>query len=114
MVIGSAKDKGKGLVECNPQETISQQMKTLMHTSQQFKQRLSMMTYVLYTQVDAVVHHVADIQIAVAVTQNFDDPLEEKPFKIQNTQVSSSIVPTINLTNFNVEEEEISPMPILE
>ena len=49
VVIGSAKNKGKGLVEYHPWENVSQQMKTLMHTSPQFKQRLSMMTYVLYT-----------------------------------------------------------------
>ena len=73
-----------------------------------------MMNSVLDTQVDAVVHHVADIQTAAVVTQTFDDPLEEKPFKIQKTQVSSSIVPTINLTDFDVEEEEISPTPVLE
>ena len=41
-----------------------------------------MMTYVLDTQVDAVVHPVANIQIASAVIQTFDDPTEEKPFKI--------------------------------
>ena len=114
MVTCLDEDKGKGLVEDHPQETVSQQMKTLMHTSQHFKQRLSMMTSVLDTQVDAVVHPVADIQIAVAVTQNFHDPPEEKLFKIHKTQVSSSTVPTINLTDFDVEEEEISPTSVLE
>ena len=103
VVIGSAKDKGKGLMEDHPQETIAQQMKTLMHTSQQFKQRLSMMNFVLDTQVDVVVHPIADIQIVVAVTQTFDDPPKENPFKRQKTQVSSSTVPTINLTNSDVE-----------
>ena len=40
-----------------------------------------MMNSVLDTQVDVVVHPVADIQTTVAVTQNFDDPPEEKLFK---------------------------------
>ena len=48
-------------MEDHPQETVAQQMKTLMHTSQQVKQRLSMTAFVLDTQVDAIVHHVADI-----------------------------------------------------
>ena len=85
-----------------------------MHTSQQVKQRLSMMAFVLDAQVDAVVHPVADIQTVATVNQTFDDPPEEKPFKRQKTQVSSSTVPTINLTDSDVEEEEISPVPVLE
>ena len=46
-----------------------------------------MMTSVLDTQVDAVVHPIADIQTVAAVNQTFDDPPEEKPFKRQKTQV---------------------------
>ena len=34
VMTGSVEDKGKGIVADHPQETISQQMKTLMHTSQ--------------------------------------------------------------------------------
>ena len=73
-----------------------------------------MMNFVLDTHVDAVVHLVADIQTTATVTQTFDDPPEEKLFKRQKTHVSSSIVPTIDLTDSDVEEEEISPAPILE
>ena len=49
VVTGSAEDKGKCLVEDHQEETVSQKIKTLMYTSQQFKQSLSMMNSVLDT-----------------------------------------------------------------
>ena len=43
-------DKGKGLMESIPQETMAQKFKSLMHTSQQFKQKLKKMTSMLDTE----------------------------------------------------------------
>ena len=43
-------DKGKGLMEDLPKLTIVQQLKTLIHTSIQRRQKMEMMTSVLDTQ----------------------------------------------------------------
>ena len=66
-------DKGKGLMEHLPKVTIAQQLKALMHTSKQSKQKLTMMTSVLDTQEVASTQTVADIQVTTVVTQPNDD-----------------------------------------
>ena len=75
-----------------PQVTISQQLKVMMHTSQQSKRKLAHITLVLATRVAAAVNPTADIQVTTVATQVCDDQVttEVKPFKRQKIQVTVS------------------------
>ena len=99
-------DKGKGLMRDLLEETFSQQMKALMHTSKQSKQKLAMMTSVLDTHAAVAFHIVVDIQVTATVTQPNDDQEmdEHNPFKRLKIQVSLFSTPTINLYDSDLEE----------
>ena len=56
-----------------PEATFTQQVKALIHTLKQSKQKLAMMTSVLDTQVVVATQTVADIQVTAVVTQPNDD-----------------------------------------
>ena len=64
----SAMDKGKGLMEDVPKASVAQQVKTLRHIDQQFKQNINKMTSVLDTQELATTQAVVDKQVNVVVT----------------------------------------------
>ena len=66
-------DKGKGPMEDVPQASVAQQIKSLIHTSQQFKQKLTKMTFVLDTQEIVTTHVVADKQVNAISTSSCDD-----------------------------------------
>ena len=116
VVSASNRDKGKGPMEGLPQETVSQQVKALIHTFQQFKQKLTKMTSMLDTQEIATNHPFDNVQITTAVTQEIGDPVmaEIRPLQILKVQVPSSSAHTIDLTNSDKEEKEVSHVPITE
>ena len=66
-------DKGKGLMEDLPELTIVQQLKTLIHTSIQRRQKMEMMTSLLDTQETTAAQNVTHISLIVAVTQPTDN-----------------------------------------
>ena len=66
-------NKGKDPMEDLPRVTVSQQLKTLMHTSQQSKQKLAHITYVLHNQVVATVKPISDIQATTTLIQVNDE-----------------------------------------
>ena len=85
--------------------TVSQQVKALMYTSKQEKQKLAVMTSVPDTQEATAAQIVADIQVTATITQPNDDQemAEKNRFKRLNMQVSSSPTPTINLDGSYLE-----------
>ena len=56
-------------MEYLPWVTVSQQLKDLMHTSQQSKQKLAQITSVLDSQVLVAVNPTIDIQVTTTATQ---------------------------------------------
>ena len=66
-------DKGKGPMEDVPRASVAQQVKTLIHTSQQFKKKLTQMTSVLDTHEVATTQVVDDKQVNTTVTSTCDD-----------------------------------------
>ena len=76
-------DKGKGLMEHIPEAIVAQQVKALMHTSKQSKQKLAIMTCVLDTQEAVAAQTVVDIHVTTSVTQPNDDQemAAQKQFK---------------------------------
>ena len=101
----SAMDKGKGAMEDVPQEYVVQQVKTLIHTSQQFKQKLTKMNSMLDTQEIAIAQVVANKQVNATVTSASDDQVmtELKSLTGLKVHVSSSPTHTIELTNSDTE-----------
>ena len=93
---------------------MAQQVKSLMHASQQFKQNLTKMNYVLDTQEIATNHPVDDVQVTTAVAQTTSDQVmaEIKPLQRIRVQVPSSSAHTIYLTNSD-QEEEVSLVPVV-
>ena len=69
----STLDKGKSPMEDVPQASVSQQVKTLIHTAQQFKQKLTKMTSMLDTHEIATTQVVVDKQVNATVTLACDD-----------------------------------------
>ena len=65
-------DKGKGLMEDLPEVPVREQVKALILTSTQSKQKLAMMTYVMNTQVVSAEVSVTDIPVIAAVNQPSD------------------------------------------
>ena len=100
-------DKGKGHMESIPLVTVAQQVKALIHTSQQFKQKMTKMTSMLDTQEIATNQPVDEVQVTTAITQIVGDQVMDniKPLQILEVQVPSSSTHTIDLTNSNKEEE---------
>ena len=107
-------DKGKGLMEDLRELTIVQQLKTLIHTSIQRRQKMEMMTSVLDTQETTAAQNVTHILLIVAVTQPTDnqDIDDKNPFKRLKMQVSFSPTPTINLDDSDLQEEVIASTPL--
>ena len=61
-------NKGKDPMQDLPEVTISQQLKVLMHTSQQSKQKLTQITSALDNQATAIAKPIPDIQVTTTVT----------------------------------------------
>ena len=99
-----------------PEVTISQQLKSLIHTSTQSKQKLAMMTYVLDTQASTTAHTITHIPVISTVTQPTDNQqmAEQKSFKRLKVKVSSPTTPTINLDDSDSEEDVIASAPVTE
>ena len=95
LTTSSAMDKGKGPMENVPQEYVAQHVKTLIHTSQQYKQQLTKMASVLHTQEVKTTQLADNAQVTDTALQAHSDHtmVEEKPFKILNIQVSSIQIP---------------------
>ena len=96
-------NKGKDPMEYLPRVTVSQQLKALMHTSQQSKQKLAQITSVLDNQVAATVKPISSIQATTIVTQVSDEqvPIDIKPFEKQRIQVNVYQIPTIDLIDYD-------------
>ena len=110
----SAIHKGKVPMEDVPQASVAQQGKALIHTSQQFKQKLTNMNSMLDTQEVATTQVVTDKQVNATVTSVCDDQVmdELKPLTSLKVQASSSPAHTIQLTNSDTEEGGTSHVPI--
>ena len=101
----SAMDKGKGPMEDVTQVPIAQQVKTLIHTAQQFKQKLKNMNSMLDTQEFAATQLVANKQVDATVTSTCHDQVmtELQPLIGLKFQDPSSPAHTIDLTNSDNE-----------
>ena len=77
---------------------------------------LALITSVLDIQVAATAQSIVDVQVTTVLTQACKDQVmdEVKPFKIQKIKVPSSLSPTIDLTNSDIEEEVLPSMLITE
>ena len=69
----STMDKGKGPMEDVPQESIAQQVKTLIHTSQQYKQQLTKMASVLDTEEVRTTQPTDNAQVTATALQAHSD-----------------------------------------
>ena len=109
-------DKGKGLMEDLPEVPVSQQVKVLILTSTQSKQKIAMMTFVLNTQAVTAAMTVTDIPVIAVVSQPSDteEIVEKKTFKRLKVKVSSSTGPIIDLVDLDLEEEVIASAPVTE
>ena len=103
-------------MEDPPQVNIAQQLKAMMQTSQQSKQKLAQMTSVLDTQITATAKPTTDTQVTTAVTQVCDDQAraKAKPTKKQKIHVTASQTPTIDVIDCDTKEEVHSSMHAIE
>ena len=85
-------NKGKYPMQYLPQVIVSQQLKVLMHTSQQSKHKLAQVTSVLENQEVATVKPILDMQVTAIVTTIVEEQVsvDVKPLKKKNTQVTIS------------------------
>ena len=74
------------------------------------------MTLVLDTQVAVVANPTTNTQVTTIVTQVCDDQAaaEVKPSKKQKIQVTTSQTPTIDIINYDTEEEVNSHLIVVE
>ena len=93
-------------MEYLPRVTVSQQLKALMHTSQQSKRKLAHITSVLDNQVVGIVKPISDIQETNTLTQESDEQVvvDINPFEEQRIQVIVSQIPTFDLVDSDAEE----------
>ena len=89
METDSATGKGKGPMEEIPQAFVDQQVKGYLHTSEQIKQKLSMMALALDTQEIITSQPAETTQVSTIVekAQSEQTHIEEKPFKNLKVQV---------------------------
>ena len=80
-------DKGNAPIQYLPQVTVSQQLKVLMHTSQQSKHKLAQINFVLDNQAAATVKLIPDIQVTTTVTPVGEEQVvvDVNPLKNQKT-----------------------------
>ena len=99
-------NKGKSPMEDLSQVNVAQQLKSMMHTSQQSKQKLAHINSVLHSQVVVDAKPAPDIQVTTTVTKVCDEQAttEVKPFKKQKIQMIASQTPTIDLSDYDTEE----------
>ena len=99
-----------------PQASVAQQVKTLIHTSQQYKQQLTKMASMLDTKEVETTYPADNAQVTATIVQahSHQTMVEEKPFKRLKIQVSSIPASTIYLTNSDTEEGGNSPMHVTE
>ena len=74
------------------------------------------MTSVLDTEVAVVANPAIEIWVSIAITQVCDEQeiVEVKPVKKQKIQITATQIPSIDLSDYDTEEEVITPMAVLE
>ena len=83
LVASSSPVEGRGRDKDITHVIVAQQLKAILQTSQQLKNKLAQKTSVLDTQVAAAANHITDIQVTTMVTQVYDDQAttKAKPIK---------------------------------
>ena len=89
-----------------PQVTVAQQLKSMMQTSQQSKQKLAHVTSVLDSQVTAASNPTTDTPVTTPVTHVCDDQetTDIKATRKEKIQVTASLTPTIDFIDCDTEE----------
>ena len=95
---------------------VREQVKALILTSTQSKQKLEMMTSMLDTQAATTAQIVTHIPLIATITQPTDNQemAEQNPFKILKVKVSSPTTSTINLDDSYSEEDVIASAHVTE
>ena len=104
-------DKGKYPMGEIPQTSVEQQVKDYLQTYEQIKQKLNRMTSALDTQEVATSQSpkIAQVTTLIENTLPKKTQVEDKPSEIKKIPI---LVPTIDLTHSEEEEEKISPMHV--